>query len=173
MERGNPAAVEAPRARSRALLTQLTDLWEQSEVLLPLSGGHYELKNAVEEVLALKREAGDAIAISDALNNVGWEALVRGDFDSAVSNLEEAVATARDLGDTFRITLALCNLGLAAVLQGRNEEALGQLREALLLCIRRGDIRCGFETVLGLAAALARLGEDELSVQLDAIRRGG
>ena len=171
MERGKSGDAVAPRERAQELYVQLTDPWERSEVLLALSGGHDEDKSIVQEVLALKREAGDALAISDSLNNVGWEALVRGDLDTAVPNLEEAVATARDLRDTFRLTLALCNLGLAAVLQERYEEAVGQLREALSLSIRRGDLRCGFETVLGLAAALGGLGEDELSVQLDAISR--
>jgi tetratricopeptide (TPR) repeat protein len=125
----------------------------------------------VEEVLALKRETGDVIAISDGLNNVGWYALLRGNFDRATASLEEAVAIARELDDTFRISLATCNLGLAAVLKGRYAEAVEQLRETLLLSIRRGDRRCGSEAILGLAAAVAGLGEDELSAELDAIQR--
>jgi predicted ATPase/class 3 adenylate cyclase len=170
MERGQSEAVEPPRKRGRELLAQLDDPWERSEVLLPLSSGIGQDRVAAE-VLALKRETGDAIAISDSLNNVGWEALVAGDFDRATANLEEAIAIARDLDDTFRITLALCNLGLAAVLQERHAEAVGALRETLDLAIRRGDRRCGSEAALGLAAALAGLGEDELSVQIDAIHR--
>jgi predicted ATPase/class 3 adenylate cyclase len=169
-ERGNPEAGQTPREQSRALLTQLTDPWERSEVLLPLSC-NLEDKAAMEEVLALKRESRDVIAISDSLNNVGWDALVRGEFDRAAANLAEAVAIARELDDTFRLTLAICNLGLAAVLQERYTEAVGELQETLLLSIRRGDRRCGSEAVLGLAAAVAGLGEDELSVRLDAIHR--
>lgn len=45
------------------------------------------------------------------------------------------------------------------------------LQEALVLSIRSGDRRCGSEAVLGLAAAAAGLGQDELSVKLDAIQR--
>jgi predicted ATPase/class 3 adenylate cyclase len=170
-ERGNPEAGGAPLQRSRVLLTQLTDPWERSEILLPLSCTWLEDPAVMDEVLALKREAGDVIATSDSLNNVGWEALIGGDLDRATANLEEAVAIARQLGDTFRITLAACNLGLTAVLQKRHADALEHLRETLLLSIHRGDRRCGSEAVLGLAAAVAALGEDELSVQLDAIRR--
>jgi predicted ATPase/class 3 adenylate cyclase len=171
-ERGLSLAVEASRERSRALLAQLTDAWERSEVLLPTYGAQGgEEATLVAEILALKREAGDVIAISDSLNNVGWDALIAGDFDRAVVNLEEALAIAREIEDTFRITLALCNLGLAAVLQDRFEKAVEQLRETMVLCIRRGDRRCGSEAVLGLAAAAGGLGEDELSVSLDAIRR--
>jgi hypothetical protein len=169
-ERGNQAGARAPRARSRALLAQLADPWERSEVLLPLSGGQIA-DDLVEDVLALKREAGDVIAISDSLNNVGWGALIRGDIDGATANLEEALAIARELDDTFRITLASCNLGLAAVLQERFANAVRRLRESLILCIRRGDRRAGSEAVLGLAAAVAGLGQDELAVQLDAIQR--
>jgi predicted ATPase/class 3 adenylate cyclase len=170
-ERGLSAAAKAPRERSGALLAQLTDTWERSEVLLALSGGQLADETLTEEVLGLKREVGDVIAISDSLNNVGWDALLTGDFERAVANLEEALAIARELGDTFRITLALCNLGLAAVLQERFAKAVEQLRETVILCIRRGDRRCGSEAVLGLAAAVAGLDEDELSVTLDTIRR--
>jgi predicted ATPase/class 3 adenylate cyclase len=168
-ERGNPAAGRAPREKSQALLRQLADPWERSEVLGPLSSE--PLEGRAEEVLALKREAGDVMTISDSLNNIGWDALISGDVDRAVANLEEAVAIARALDDTYRITLAISNLGLAAVLQERYKEAVEQLRDALLLSIRRGDRRCGAEAVLGLAAAVAGLGEDELSVKLDAIQR--
>jgi predicted ATPase/class 3 adenylate cyclase len=178
-ERGDPTAGRVPLERSRALLTQITDPWERSEVLLPIYAGQVEdevgvvRKDApiVDQILALKRETGDVIAISDGLNNVGWEALLSGDLDRATANLEEAVAIARELDDTFRITLALCNLGLTAVLQERYADAVEKLRETLVLSIRRGDRRCGAEAVLGLAAAAAGLGEDELSVKLDAIHR--
>jgi predicted ATPase/class 3 adenylate cyclase len=167
-ESGNPVAAQAPHERSRELLVQLADPWERSEVLGALSGRDHTL---TDEVLSLKREIGDMISISDCVNNVGWDALIRGDFDRATANLEEAVALARKLDDTYRITLATSNLGLAAVLQERYAKAVEQLREPLLLCVRRGDRRCGSEAVLGLAAAVAGLGKDELSVKLDAIRR--
>ena len=171
LERGNPANVQAPREKSRALLTQITDPWEQSEVLLPLSCGPLQHDATKEDVLALKRETGDVIATSDSLNNLGWDAMLRGDFASATTNLEEALAIARELDDTFRMSLATCNLGLSAVSQGRYEEGVERLRESLVLGIRRGDRRNGAEVVLGLAAAVAGLGDDELSVRLDVIQR--
>ena len=178
-ERGRPAAAEAPLERSRALLPELVDPWERSEVLLPIYGAQVHDKTGVvsneptivEEFLALKREAGDVIAISDSLNNVGWDALLNGDLDRAAANLAEALAIARELDDTFRMSLAIGNLGLVAVLQERYADAVERLREVLVLCIRRGDRRGGSEAVLGLAAAAAGLGEDELSVRLDAIQR--
>jgi len=173
-ERGNHAAGEAPLERSRALLALLTDPWERSEVLLPLSCGllDHEMAAAImEEVVALKRETGDVIAISDSLNNVGWDALVRGDVARATTYLEEALAIARELDDTFRMTLAVGNLATTAVLQERYEEAVERSRETLLLCIRRGDRRGGSEAVLVLAAVAAGLGEDELSVKIDALAR--
>ena len=63
-ERGDQAAAEPARAEGRALLAQLTDPWERSEVLLPLSGGISDERTSTEEVLALKREAGDVIAMT-------------------------------------------------------------------------------------------------------------
>jgi predicted ATPase len=169
-ERGDPAARQAPLEKSRALLSQLTDPWERSEVMLGLSGGTFD-PIFLEEVAELKRRIGDVIATSDTLNNVGWGALCRGDFVHATATLEVALEIARELGDTFRTSLAACNLGLAAVLQERHPVGIERLREALVISIRRGDLRCGTEAVLGLAAAAAGLGEDELSVQLDAIQR--
>jgi len=170
-ERGNPAAGQAPRDRSRALLAELTDPWERSEVLLPLSCGLLEDHTMKEDVLALKRETGDVFGTSDSLNNIGWDALVSGDLERATAHLEEALEIARALDDTFRMTLAISNLGHVAVLQERYAEAVELNRETLLLCIRRGDRRGGSEGILSLAAAVAGLGQDELSVKLDALHR--
>jgi predicted ATPase/class 3 adenylate cyclase len=168
-ERGNRAAGEAPLEKSRALLTQLSDPWEQSEVLLALSCGVLEDDTVTEQVVALKRETGDVIAISDSLNNVGWEALVRGDPARATAYLEEALTIARELDDTFRMTLAVGNLATTALLQERYEEAVERSRETLLLCIRRGDRRGGSEAAIVVAGAAAGLGADELSVKIDVL----
>src|SRR5262249_21366974 len=135
-ERGEPAAGSAPIERTRELLAGLTDPWERSEVLLPLAAGEFgdgaeDPHPLFQEVLELKREAGDVIAISDSLNNVGWDALLAGDLERAITSLEEALAIARELGDTFRVTLAGCNLGLAAVLQGRYADAMHLLGETV------------------------------------------
>jgi predicted ATPase/class 3 adenylate cyclase len=168
-ERGEPAP---DLARSRELFAQLSDPWERSEVLLALSGAGPDWSGtASAEVVALKREAGDIIATSDALNNLGWDALFNEDYDTAIRLLEEAVAIARELADTFRLTLAVSNLGNAAVLQGRYADALPLLRESLLLCVRRGDLRGGVEPIAALAAATAGLGLDELAVRFEAIER--
>jgi len=169
-ERGQATEAGTARENSRALLPQITDPWERSEVLLPLSGG-MDAETTTEEVLALKREVGDVIATSDSLNNVGFDALLRGDTDRAATYLEEALEIARNLGDTFRTTLAVSNLGHVAVLQERYADGVELNREALQLCIRRGDRRGGAEAMLSLAAAVAGLGHDELSIKLDTIHR--
>ncbi|HEY2353989.1 MAG TPA: adenylate/guanylate cyclase domain-containing protein [Gaiellaceae bacterium] len=172
-ERGNPTLGLAPLERSRALLSQLTDKWERSEVLLRLSGARSDDRDGrlTEDVVALKREIGDVIATSDSLNNVGWEALTRGDAAHAAAFLEEALAIARELRDTFRMTLAIGNLAHLAVMEKRYTEAVELSRECLLLCIAAGDKRGGEEVLLSLSAAVAGLDRDELSVQLDAIHR--
>jgi hypothetical protein len=124
-----------------------------------------------DEVVVLKRQVGDVIATSDSLNNVGWEALLRGELDLAAVYLEEALEIAREIDDTFRMTLAIGNLSHLAVRQQRYADAVDLARECLLLCIRRGDHRGGSEAVLALAAAAGGVGVDELSVRLDAIQR--
>lgn len=171
-ERGRVEARAPLLERSRALLPQVVDPWERSEILLAISCEALSdptTAAVTEEVVALKRETGDVIATSDSLNNVGWDALIRGDVAHATVNLEEALAIARELEDTFRMTLALGNLATTAVLETRYEVAVERSRETLLLCIRRGDRRSGVEALLVLAAAAAGLGEDELSVKVAAL----
>jgi predicted ATPase/class 3 adenylate cyclase len=170
-ERGDPTAAEANFDRSKALLDRISDPWERSEALLVLSAANVGKRALFEEVVALKREVGDVIGISDSLNNVGWDALLAGEADRAIASLEEALEIARELGDTFRITLAAANLGHAAVAQERYSDAVRLFREALVLCLRRGDRRGGAEAVLGLAAAVAGAGDEELAHRLDEIRR--
>jgi tetratricopeptide (TPR) repeat protein len=172
-ERGNRTAGQAVLERSRALLAQVTDPWERSEVLLGLSGHPSEDRDGrlAEEVVALKRETGDVIATSDSLNNVGWEALLRGSTAHAAAVLEEALAIARELRDAFRMALAIGNLAHVAVIEKRYAEAVELNRECLLLCISSGDKRGGEEVLLSLAAAVAGLGHDELSVRLDSMHR--
>ena len=64
-----------------------------------------------DEVVVLKRQVGDVIATSDSLNNVGWEALLRGELDLAAVYLEEALEIAREIdGTAFRMTLVIGNL---------------------------------------------------------------
>jgi predicted ATPase/class 3 adenylate cyclase len=174
IEGGQREAAGPFRERSMALLRELSDPWERSEVLLPLSATELELstRSALgEEVLRLKRETGDVTSVSDSVNNLGWDALLAGEPDRAVPKLEEAASIARELGDTYRLSLAVGNLGLAAVMQERYLDARELLLKALRLSIRRGDRRVGAEAVHGLAAAAAGLRDDELSVRLDRIQR--
>jgi predicted ATPase/class 3 adenylate cyclase len=171
VERGDPTAAQPARDRSWTLLEHLTDPWERSEVILGLSMVQEQKTQMSHEVVVLKRQAGDVIATSDSLNNLGWDALIRGELDLAAVYLEEALEIAREIDDTFRMTLAIGNLCHVAVLQKRYADAVDLIRECLLLCIRRGDLRGGSEAVLALAAATGGLGEDELSVKLDAIQR--
>ena len=175
-ERGYSDTGRAELERSRELYAGLTDERKRLDVLLSLSVADLEEGDVgsqapLKEFLALARELGDLIFISDGLNNLGWGELLADDLEAAVRNLEEAVDVARVLGDTFRITISTCNLGLAAVFQGRYADAIPVLRETVELSIRRGDKRCGSEAVLGLAAAAAGLGENELAARLDAIQR--
>jgi predicted ATPase/DNA-binding SARP family transcriptional activator len=174
LDRGEPEAAGPARERSMALLHEVSDPWERSEALVPLSATELELstRSALgEEVLRLKRETGDIIGVSDCVNNLGWDALLAGEPDRAIANLEEAAAIAREVDDAYRLSLTTCNLGLAAVMQDRYRDAQELLLEPLQLSIRRGDRRIGAEAVLGLAAAAAGLGDDELSVRLDGIQR--
>jgi len=174
IERGEREAAGASVERSVALLREVSDPWERSEVLMALWATELELstRSALgKEVLRLTRETGDIIRVSDSLNNLGWDALVAGEPERAIANLEEAAAIARELDDTFRLSLAVGNLGLAAVMQERYLDARELLLKALRLTILRGDRRVGSEAVHGLAAAAAGLGDDEQCVRLNRIQR--
>jgi predicted ATPase/class 3 adenylate cyclase len=175
-EQGEGHAGRPALERSRELLAGVSDPWQRSEILLPLAAALVdpdpaERRTMNEEAVALKRQCGDVLGVMDVVNNLGWFALEDGHDDQAVVLLQEALAIASRLRDTYRIALASCNVGLAAVVQGRYAESVEALQSALGICIQRADRRVGSEAVLGLAAATAGLGDDELSVQLYAIAR--
>ena len=177
-EQGERETALALTRQGQDLAAGLTDRWARAEALLAVAAGltitgESEGGDALNrEVLAIKREFGDELNVSDILNNLGYSALANGNYDEARTLLEESLAISRRLADTFRITLALGNLGLVAVLEGRYDEAIALLDEDLRLCIMRGDRRCGTEAILGLTAAHAALGNDELALRLDAIQQG-
>jgi tetratricopeptide (TPR) repeat protein len=122
----------------------------------------------LKESLALRRELGDEQNVGDSLNNLGWAALLRGAYPEARRYLEESLDIARRLEDDFHTALARDNLGLVALFEGRYADAVELLTANVRLCADRADRRIGAESLRGLAAAFAGLGEAAAAVQLAA-----
>jgi predicted ATPase/class 3 adenylate cyclase len=177
-EQGDRDAALRLIGQSREVISGLTEPWVRAEALhlvavaLHIAGEHQRSDVINREVLAIKRELGDELIVAHVLNNIGWVELVSGNHEKARVSFEESLGLARRLADTYTIALALGNLGLLALLEGRNAEAIAVLDEVLRSCVMRGDRRVGTEAVLGLAAAHAALGNDELAIKLDAIQQG-
>jgi predicted ATPase/DNA-binding SARP family transcriptional activator/DNA-binding CsgD family transcriptional regulator len=111
-----------------------------------------------EGSLALAREVGDAYYIGITLCNLGWAAVIRGDYDQAMALTEEALALAHSLeckgGDFLAETVV--NMGLAALNQGDHGRASDSFLKALAAARREGrqaTVINVLEGMTGLSAA--------------------
>jgi Flp pilus assembly protein TadD len=119
------------------------------------------------EALALDRQIGDELGAAEKLSNLGFSALLRGDYVDARRRLEEATAIIRRFG---RKPFAIDgNLGLFALFEERYAEAFECFSEELRLSHEQGDQRYfASEAVLGLAAVEAALGRHDRAIMLRA-----
>ena len=88
---------------------------------------------AGEHALALARAQGDAIAISNALNNLANPITALGDFDRAEPLYLESLAIYHAEGNRAAEETSLLNLGELRTAQGRYDEALVFHDEALVI----------------------------------------
>jgi DNA-binding CsgD family transcriptional regulator len=92
-----------------------------------------------------------------ALQRLGWLALLRGDHATARIDLEQAVAMVKRQGDPFQTAVALEGLGRVALAQAEHEKAYLHFSEGLRLLddigSRSKDIADCLESFAALAAA--------------------
>ena len=122
----------------------------------------------MEETLEVWRSCGDEFSAADALSNLGYLALVKGDHDAARSRLAESLTLADKLGDSFRVAMVNGNLGLVALAEERFQDALTLFHENLRRSVATHEYRSAEEAILGLAASYGALGESRLAVELGA-----
>src|SRR5262249_18004820 len=90
-----------------------------------------EAQRLHDEELVITRQLGGAIWIADALANLGHDALLAGDLDTATARLEEAVRTAGECVE--KAVFALVDVGEAALLRrdgAATLDAVARLRAA-------------------------------------------
>lgn len=108
-----------------------------------------------QEALATARVAGDARALSQALNAVAVLADARGEYDRAVELYRESLELRRAMNDPLLVANSTNNLGLAALHDGDLQVAEEALAECLALARELGN-------AVHAASALCGLGEAAL-----------
>jgi tetratricopeptide (TPR) repeat protein len=97
--------------------------------------------------------------MADALNNLGWVAILGEDYQKALGYLEESLELAHRLRDRQHVALAQGNLGLVHLFEGNILRAEQFFCDNLRLCWEIGDRRVAQEGLSGLAGVAASQGE--------------
>ena len=126
-----------------------------------------------EAGLALARETGEMNAVGSTLSNLGYAALLQGEYERTRTLSEEALTLARGLGAgrTGFIPETLVNLGLAAREQGYHERADACFKEALVASQRAGTKPSVINTLEGMAGLAGAVREDIRAARLWGLRR--
>jgi predicted ATPase/class 3 adenylate cyclase len=124
--------------------------WEQAEILYG-------------EALNLDRELGRP---SHSLNNLGWAALCREDYERAAEVLREALVWARRAEDKGSVAAVNANLGWVALGRGEHPQAAALFAEALTLFRDLEDLVNIAECLEGFAGATGMRGEGERAARL-------
>jgi tetratricopeptide (TPR) repeat protein len=109
---------------------------------------------------------GGAELLGAYLVSLGYEFLLEGDLEKAISLNEEAKELYRKRGRRGGLRYALDNLGWAALIQGDHERAKALYEESLVLCRESGDEFIATESVEGLACFAGAKGEPERAASL-------
>ncbi len=117
------------------------------------------------ESLTIAEANGDREARAVALNNIGIDRGMWGDYARAVEYHEKALAAWRELGDLASVARSLVNLATTAVAIGESERSHGLLVEALEIFRSIGDTGSAAFALQGMGDTCARSG------RLDAARR--
>ena len=166
------SALHAERALGVAAETG--DPWTQANVLriTAPAAENYDLTRArCERALALYSSFGDRLWSSFIKGNLGYAALLEGDYDYAQLITEQAIAEGHGIWGVGQKAQLEANLGLVALFQGEPSRASRHLRRSLAHSRSIGWWANAQEAVLGLAALAASEGRDDLARTLAAAAR--
>jgi predicted ATPase/DNA-binding SARP family transcriptional activator len=126
-----------------------------------------------EEAAARAPAAVAALAAADSLydlaivcNVTGYLAIIAERYVEALPWLDRGLLAARRLGNLHAVFLNLGNIGLARLFLGDLQEAADAFTGALAVCIQAGDERQLDETLLGMAAVVAKRGQHARAARL-------
>jgi predicted ATPase len=109
-----------------------------------------------EESARLAREQGDSRLLGMALNNLGTDALGRGEYERALELFEESLAIGQELHDQDRLARTFENLGFTTLMLGDVERARALLRDGLIAAREIGLVEGFIGGFVNLGAAYAR-----------------
>ena len=119
--------------------TGLAQVLIETGMVLWRKGEYAQLREPLNEGLALARGAGDKQSTAQALNNLGNVVSDQGDHVAARALYEESLALRREMGDKWGISASLNNLGNVVADQGDNAAARALYEESLALKREMGD----------------------------------
>lgn len=158
-----PDAVSATRARACIALGGLTYWLADADAT----------QKAYESAVRLYDEMGDAEAEAEALYNLAFVPVMRGDNDEARRRFAAGEARARQLGRADLVALNLHALGIASAMAGDPEAGLALLEEAIGFFRDAGDQLWVGWTHAELGRVHSLLGQHEAArmAYLDALRQ--
>jgi len=122
----------------------------------------------LEESLASVQEVGDTFLVGATLSNLGYTALMQGNYERAMMRCEEALALAYELGSAGVeiIPETLVNSGLVALLQGDYDRGRMSFEEALVMGRNAGRKATVINSLEAMASLAGVLGEQTRSARL-------
>jgi class 3 adenylate cyclase/tetratricopeptide (TPR) repeat protein len=136
--------------------TGLAQVLIETGMVLWCKAEYAQVREPLNEGLALARAAGDKQSTAQALNNLGNVVSDQGDDAAARALYEESLALRREMGDKRGIAASLNNLGNVVADQGDNAAARALYEESLALKREMGD-------KWGIAGSLSNLGNMALA----------
>jgi eukaryotic-like serine/threonine-protein kinase len=108
-------------------------------IALERQGDYWAAKKKYEESLAIYRETGNRLSVSNQYDDLGDVALYLGDLAAARRNYAGALAIYRELGDQNGVALVTLGLGDVLLAEGKHSDAKRRYSEALEICRQLGN----------------------------------
>lgn len=165
-------------ARSHQEQDQLGWILSLEALALSALGDREKARQALDQMLEIGRQLGDTQLTSTALQNLGIEALLRGDPREAIRLAQEALPLKLDLQDHFAACQLLSNIATVLVALDEYREAEGLLEEfrQFFVDLREPGLLTSFYGMLGqIKAARGAFAEaeDDMREALRLARRAG
>ena len=98
-------------------------LFSKGYGLLVYEGEYARGEALIEEAAALYRERGYKGGLQYALDNLGWAALLQGDYGRAWNHYRESLTMCKDLGDKMVASFSLGGLACISAIEGNAKRA--------------------------------------------------
>jgi len=105
------------------------------------SGSHAQDLSLNVKALALAKEEGDPLLLSETLGAVGTSYVAQGEYDEAILHFEQRVEVAKALDCKPELGVALSSLGTVYYNRSHHEKALEYYSQNLLLQQQAGELR--------------------------------